>query len=222
MDVSSSVWVVILTSVVTLGGQQRPDSRSLEYYESILDRHPDLLEARFGAGWAAYKKDDFERALSEFESVLASDDPDLRAKSFYNLGNSLYRKGRVEESNRAYRRALELSPVDRDAKYNYELTRRQLENRENSENGSKDQDSDQEAQGKEQDGDDQRQGAPGNLGDRDEREKGPEETMEPEESNTGDRRPYSESILNALKSDEKNLLKRRLDTGRSAKREKDW
>jgi tetratricopeptide (TPR) repeat protein len=47
----------------------------------------------------------------------------------YNLGNSAYRQGRLEEAVELYKRALELDPDDRDAKFNLEFVRDEIRRR---------------------------------------------------------------------------------------------
>ncbi len=200
-------------------GQQELDPKSSAYYESVLQKHPEMPEARFGAGWAAYRKGDFSRALSEFESVLSTGEAALKPRTFYNLGNTLHREGRLEESLRAYRSALELKPDDADAKYNYELTRYLLNRKSSSQNRS--------LEGKEEQGESQRAN--------EEQSESPEHKAQDQpgenETRIGSQRvekrdknrpPDAESILNALRADEQNLLKRRLDSGRLKRPEKDW
>lgn len=214
----SIIWPAMLTFLI---GQESPDSRSLDYYEPILQKHPEMPEARFGAGYASYKKEDFVRALSEFRSALSTEDPQLKSQTFYNLGNTLYRQGKYREGLQAYRKALELNPADPDAKYNYELVRRMLKQEQSSPGQQAPQDD------KNQQEPDSLQHSPqdrpsGQEGKPEERKGDRQERARPVEKEPNGNRPDAESILNALREDEANLLKRQLDVGQSRQLEKDW
>ena len=236
MAVLFKVYLFILLILIPLVGQEsedpglqpESDSRTLEYYESILQKHPDMAEARFGAGYAAYNIEDYSRALSEFESVLSSDDLQLKSKTFYNLGNTLYKAGRFEESLLAYRKALELNPEDAEAKYNYELTRLTMQQLQSPQSQSSTGNQDKEQPEKEEDqkeySQDQTEAHQQQLQGQEsqDQEEKDQQTSNPEQSQENNRKPDVESILNALKADEKNLMKRQLSCAQSKKMEKDW
>lgn len=218
-------------STATADSVAKAGSKSLAYYESVLKKHPQLAEARFGAGHAAYVAEDYERALSEFKAVAEADKTDLQSESYYNLGNTLHQQGQLEESLAAFRQALKLNPSDLDAKYNYEFTKRLMEQMQQKQN------QDQSEKGQEGDGDEGEQRQQQEQREEDQDEEGqsqaedesgqnqpkPSESRQQEESGAEHRkRPDAESILDALKADEENMMKRRLSQTKSKKREKDW
>lgn len=68
---------------------------------------------------ASYRSGDYKSALRGFEaeSVARGDDP----RVFYNIGNCLFRLGRLPESVVAYKRALRRDPSDEAARFNLQL-----------------------------------------------------------------------------------------------------
>jgi hypothetical protein len=102
----------------------------------------------------------------------------------------------------AYRKAIQLDPTDLDAKYNYELTQRMLEQMQSQQ--SQPQQSDENNQQESEDQQQQQQQPP------------PEQQQPPPET------PNAEATLDALKADEENLMKRKLGHAKTRKREKDW
>ena len=95
------------------------------YYEMVLQKKGNHPTAQFGRGSAAYQQGDLETAKQSFEQTLNSDDTNLKSKAFYNLGNTFYQNQKMEDALAFYRKALELNPEDKDAKFNYEFLKYQ-------------------------------------------------------------------------------------------------
>ncbi len=94
----------------------------------------------YNQGTVAYGQGDFTKATEALRSALRTQDLSLQQRSYYNLGNSLYRTGQStlekdpkatiktwEESVKAYQDALSLNPKDKDADYNMALVEKKLE-----------------------------------------------------------------------------------------------
>tara|TARA_B100000953_G_C17890258_1_gene381019 strand:+ start:160 stop:756 length:597 start_codon:yes stop_codon:yes gene_type:complete len=96
-----------------------------EYYESVLDKNDQNTQAQFGRGSSAFQQGDMAIAKHAFEQALKSKDTALQSKAMYNLGNTFYKNEQTEEALAFYRKALELNPNDKDAKYNYEFLKYQ-------------------------------------------------------------------------------------------------
>ena len=101
--------------------------RALELYREALEENPDSPAIRFNLGDAHFKKEEMEDATDSFSQALQSEDPEIKSRAQYNLGNSLFRQGKFQESLGAYREALKLAPGDRDAKHNLEFVLKQLQ-----------------------------------------------------------------------------------------------
>lgn len=252
-------FLIIILSMLFAQGESEtesnlaPDSKGLEYYESILQKYPSMAEAHFGVGHSAYIMSDYKQALSEFESSLTSDDKRLKSKIFYNIGNTLFQQGRYQESSASFRKALELNPGDVDAKYNYELCCLMLQQMKQQQSSESEQSQEQDStynqekpQTKPQEGEEQKESQPQQIPQDEQTSEEQQSQPQLEEMKEEDNRPDPpapseggpasppnfrdgagwrtgvEAILNALKADEKNLMKRRLETAQSKKLEKDW
>ena len=66
-------------------------------------------------------------AAKNFAHALDSQSPELRAKSFYNLGNANFRMGKYDQAVGNYEAALKIKPDDREAAANLAFTKKLLE-----------------------------------------------------------------------------------------------
>jgi tetratricopeptide (TPR) repeat protein len=64
------------------------------------------------------------------ESIQSTDNPDLKADAYYNLGNAFFQQQQFDESIKAYKESLKLRPSDTDTKRNLMLAMRQLQQQE--------------------------------------------------------------------------------------------
>ena len=230
---------------------QNSDSLGQTKYSSFLEKHPNVPEIKFNAGFESFQKGELENAQSQFKSSLESGNKNLQFPSLYNLGNTLFSKAdqassvtpenpqsqppSFSEAVEAYRKALSLNPTDENAKYNYELAlKRMLEEppqqqnqqdqqqqQDQSEDDSEDQDNQDQQQGQDDQKEQQEQQS------QEQENKSGEETQEerqsnPQAMNQTEEKPDSETILDALRAQEK--LQPKLFKGkvRSKKPEKEW
>ena len=114
---------------------------ALTHYGQVLVDAPDSPLLNFNMGAAHYKAGNYDAALSSLARVPGEDDAQPRtARTAYNLGNTRYQIGAAAEAAQpqaaleaytaaqaAYRRTLGLDPSDRDAKFNYELVAKKIE-----------------------------------------------------------------------------------------------
>ena len=70
-------------------------------FEDMAKKNPDAGSLQFNAGASAYMGKQYEEALDAFGHALASDNPDLQAKSHYNFGNTLFRRGEEQKDREA-------------------------------------------------------------------------------------------------------------------------
>jgi Ca-activated chloride channel family protein len=81
-----------------------------------------------------YKMKNFEEAAKSYLSVAGrSPDMSLEEQAYYNLGNCMYRQGKLVEAVDYYKKALDLDPDDEDAKHNLEFVREEIKRRQNQE-----------------------------------------------------------------------------------------
>lgn len=102
-------------------------------------------DAGFNLGGALYKQGRFGEAAGEFSKAAVSSEGDSlkQAEGLYNLGNSLVKEQKFEESIEAYINSLKLNPGNIQAKYNLAWAQDQLKKQEEQQ---KQQDKDQKEQ----------------------------------------------------------------------------
>ena len=229
--------------------QEQKYDQARSHYESILSKRENDKAAHFGRGASAYYQNDRETAVRSFNQALDTKDELLQSKAFYNLGNMLYEQQKIDESLAFYKKAMELDPSDKDAKINYELMMRQVQNQEKQkQNQDKNQESpgdqnqdqehqqqddqqseeekrqDNESAEKEEDNQDEIQ-AKSDQQEQDQKnepDKQSSQTEETESQSKTDRQIQAEAILNALKDHEKINQKQQISRSKMFKLEKDW
>jgi Ca-activated chloride channel family protein len=222
----------LLTSASGLGDIERGNrhyragryAEAVEAYESALRDGSDSSELRYNMGTALLQLGRYEEAEQHFREALDAVDPDLRERTFYNLGNRFLDAARNASDPRsqgpllgsaieAYQRALRIDPRDRDAKWNLEMAIREEEQSEQ-QSQSGDQQQEGEPDQQQQDG----QGGGGM----------PEsEQEEPRSESQSDRTPLTKEqadrVLSAVEQDERDLTREKLRKGqRRTPVRRDW
>src|SRR3989338_2076582 len=70
---------------------------SVEEYEQALAKDEESDIINFNTGTALYKSEQYPQAIKHLQKALLTDKSDLKQKSHYNLGNSLYKFGKAQE-----------------------------------------------------------------------------------------------------------------------------
>ena len=107
-------------------------------YQRLLNRNPKDARLAYNAGVSAYQAGEYEAAEQQFNEAATAPELDLQQRSFYNLGNTLYRKGEKapdpkekekawEQSAQNYDNALKLNAKDPSAQFNAEFVKKRLE-----------------------------------------------------------------------------------------------
>jgi Ca-activated chloride channel homolog len=109
-------------------------------YKKALEKKPHKPELLFNTATAAYKTGHFSESMDGFQKALNTDQIPLQQEAFYNLGNAQYRIGQQTEKTdpkstiqswqnalHSYEGALQLKSDDKDARFNYELVKKNLE-----------------------------------------------------------------------------------------------
>lgn len=130
---------------------------ALNEYESLLERKPKDPALNYNAGAAAYQAGRLRNASEHFEAALATQDPKLQQRAYYNLGNTTFKLGEDagepaktqelwQKSINHFESALKLDPQDADAQHNLkwvqekleELKKQQQQQQQNSDQNQKD------------------------------------------------------------------------------------
>ena len=109
-------------------------------YTKELHQDPENTRLQFNLGDSQYKNKAYEKAVDSYEQALQSDDLGLQAKTYYNLGNARYQLGKTalksdptpamelyRKAIEAYEGGLALNPDDKNASFNRDLVKKQLE-----------------------------------------------------------------------------------------------
>ena len=204
------------------------------YYESLIRERGNNPQAQFGRGSSSFQQGDMETAEQAFEQSIQSSDLNLRSKALYNLGNTFYKNKKTEEALAYYRKALELEPDDKEAKYNYEFLRYQQDppendnekqdqskEEENKEEQEQEKQEEKDQQDKEEEKQQEQQQQEQQQQEQQQQEQQQQEQEASEEQNTQDLK-QAESILDALKQDEKIMQKQKIARAKSRILAKDW
>ena len=70
-------------------------------FEELAKQNPDMGGLQFNAGASAYMGKQYDEALDAFGHALTSDNADLQAKSHYNFGNTLFKRGEEQKDRDA-------------------------------------------------------------------------------------------------------------------------
>ncbi len=87
-------------------------------YRNILANDPTNATAKYNLGVVVYKMKNLPEAERVFTENTPAEGRDMKNKSYYNLGVSLTRQKKLEESIEAYKHALRQDPADKIAREN--------------------------------------------------------------------------------------------------------
>ena len=220
------------------------------YYDSILLEDSNNPKAHYGKGSSEYMLENYDNAQTSYNEALNTSEDKLRAKALYNLGNISFKNNKLEEALALYRKALELDPSDDEARYNYEYIKYQKsppEEKNNDDNSEKEQDENKEKK-KEEEGNkneeekDKKDSEDEKNQNDEKKDQENNEDKKQEESNQNDdssmnneeseQQPQNqkksqdlkkaESILDAIKNDEKVMQKQLIQKAKTKKLLKDW
>lgn len=121
-------------------GKMLPPALALLVMGLSVESRAEDARRIYNQGTEAYGKGDFPAATESLKASLRTPDLALQQRSYYNLGNTLYRTGQGtlekdpaatiqtwKESIKAYQDALALDAADADAVYNAALVGKKLE-----------------------------------------------------------------------------------------------
>ena len=91
-------------------------------YIFILLFQISFAQNAFEAGNKFYQKENYEQAITSYESILASGKQS--AEVYFNLGNSYYKLHKLAPAIFNYEKALQLNPADEEIKTNLDFARK--------------------------------------------------------------------------------------------------
>lgn len=207
-------------------------NRVLNTDESISDKK----EALFNKGNALFRQENYEEAQKVYEQLALNEELDtrLRSEAYYNTANSITKEAdklqnpgeripKLEQALNNYKSALKLNPSDIDAKQNFEIVKNEINKLKQQQQEQKDKDKDKKEQKKEEKKEkeeEQQEQEPQNKQENQE-QKQQQKPQQQEQQNFS--KEQAERILNALKQDEQQMLKKyQQKPASSQKFDKDW
>lgn len=178
-------------------------------YRKALEEESKSFNALFNLGDALYKQEKFEDAASEFiDLTQTGDDRIKRARSFHNLGNSLLKANKIQESIEAYKNSLRNDPADLETKYNLAYAQdllKQQEQQQQEKNENQEDKKDQEQQEDQQDNKESQEQQEKN----EQQSKPQDQEKQPSPSQQQQiSKEDAQRLLEALENDEKKLLEK--------------
>lgn len=236
---AGSVYGQSLRGHVNKGVEQYDDKKYAEAevnFKKGLETVPNNFQAEFNLGDAYFRQQRYDEAVKAFQqSVVKTDDKNLKAKAFHNIGNSHLKAQKLKESVEAYKQSLKLNPHDQETKYNLSyalnLLKNQQQNQQNQNQqnqNDKNQDKDKQDQQDQQNQNDQNQNKDQNKQQNpQDNEAKQDETKQNKQQPKPDKEKMSkeeaERILNAIKNNEQELQNKiRKHKGKRVPTEKDW
>ncbi len=190
-----------------------------EYFNS-LNKNSNSAEANYNLGDVYYKQGHYDSAVSRFQNASGlTTDKEKLAKAYHNLGNSLLRDKKYEESIDAFKNSLKNMPKDDETKYNLAYAQSMLRQQQKQQQQNKD-NKDQKKDKKEQDKKDQQKQGDKKDDKKDQQQK--EQQAKEEKDKKGDKdqkqaqpkdqkkmsKEEAERMLQALNNQEKDLQKK--------------
>lgn len=159
---------------------------SLEAYKKAQVKEPTIMKLDYNIGCPQYKLQSYPEALQAFTKITSSlESKELKENAFYNLGNTMFKGGNLQNAVEMYKQALRLNPNDLDAKINLEFAQKMLKEGQKSQDQQKQDQQKQDQQKQEQQKQKQQQ----------------KEEQKKEESKIS--QDAAKSLLEALQQDEK-------------------
>jgi Ca-activated chloride channel family protein len=207
-----------------------------DHYQKSIDLKPDNFTGGFNLGDAYYKQGKYKEAAAKFEelSKSISGNDQLSAKAYHNLGNSLLKDKKYEESINAYKKSLTLNSKDDDTRYNLSYARQMMIQQQQKQNKDKKDDKDKkdkkdDQKKKDQDKKDQdKKDKDKKDGDKDKDKQGDKDKPkdkpdkeQPSQISKGS----AQKMLNEVNNNDRKVqakLKKQKETVQGAKIEKDW
>ena len=204
--------------------------RALKFYRDAEIEKPESPELSYNIGNVMYQQEKYQDALEKYYKTLSADELENQAAAYYNMGNALYRSGKYAEAIQAYQKCLDITPDDEDAKYNIEFVRkkmkemldRELQRQKNQQQKQQEQKKDQKSQKQEQkQQQEEKQQQQAQSQEQKQQQEQRQDQLKPKEGMTEE---DAERILNALKDDEKDILKKqkRITQMQGKRGGKDW
>jgi predicted Zn-dependent protease len=123
--------------------QQQNYKDAEKSYRLSVGKKDKTVEGNFNLGDALYKQKKYAEAGAQFNKIASgSNNKQVLAKAYHNLGNSLLESKKLEESVAAYKKSLLNNPQDDETRYNLAYAQEKLKQKQNQDKNNKDKNKD--------------------------------------------------------------------------------
>ncbi len=207
------------------GNRQYLDSNYVDaelHYKRALEKNDESVEANYNVGCAQFKDGVYDEAQQSFEKtsqlIENSDNKQLKADTYHNLGNSYYAQGQYAKAIEAYKKALRLNPKADDTRYNLIKAMQQHEQQQQQQ-----QQQQQENQDKQEQQQEEQQQQEQQEQEQEQQEQQQQQQEQQEQDQQEMDKQTAEQILQALEQDEQDTQeKAQRPRGTKKRVEKDW
>ena len=187
-------------------------------YREALSTNQDAFNAAFNLADAIYKQGNYEESSALFQGLTAkAESKKEKSMAYHNLGNSLLKEQKLDESIESYKNALRNNPYDHETKYNLAFAQRMKQLQES----QQEQEQEQEQKSQEQESQEQESQEQESQEQESQEEQKPQKEQNPNQIS----KEEAEKMLDALQQQEKELqedLQKKKGKGLKLKIEKDW
>lgn len=202
-------------------------SESEILYRKAIDKNKQSSDAVFNTGDALYRQNKFEDAGKQFlDHTSQAGDKYSKAAGYYNLGNSLLKAKKLQESIEAYKNSLKLNPSSVEAKYNLGYAQNLLKQQQNQQKQQQQNQQDKDKKDQDKDKQDQNKNKQDqNKKDDQNQDQQKQQDQQQQKQQGGMSKEDAERLLNALANEEKNVqekVKREKAARERVRTEKNW
>lgn len=163
------LFLVLLTDPTKIGKINALKSEAKKAYEAgdfktAITKYRYLIdslqvnedEVKLNLANAYFELNDTSNAVNQYQAVMQSSKNKLRSKAQQQMGVMSNRQGKFEEALNHFKQAIKSDPTNEDARYNYELLKKKLEEQKKQEQQKQDQNKDQNKDQQDQQKEDQK------------------------------------------------------------------
>jgi tetratricopeptide (TPR) repeat protein len=202
------------------GKKAYTEGKYQEAYDHFVNAQriaPEDIDLSKDIGTAAYRKGEFDKAETIFSNSTGSENKDLDAKKWHNIGNSQMKQKNYAEAIESYKKSLRLNPNNRETRYNYAEAKRRLELQQDQQD-NKDQNDGDNQDGDNQDSpqDQQNQNDQGDQNKENDQNKDNQQKDQSSDSSKSDSKKQDANQMNDKAADKmlEELLKKEMETKR--------
>jgi Ca-activated chloride channel family protein len=178
--------------------QEGKYDEALEKFLNAKGINADLAALKNNTASALYRMEKYKEALEEFSQIDPGKASIPKAEFYYNLGNSFYRMNQFDKAAASYKKSLIANSVDMDAKRNFELALKKLQQQKQEQKQDKKQDKDQK------------------------KEKEKEKEQQPPPPQQQKKEKKHQNIMQYLNQNEKKQMEKKKRKIAIVRKEKDW